>query len=299
MIIVKLWGGMCNQMFQYAFGFVMAKRHQEELLFDADFYANQPKHVDKRAIMGISQFPNISMMNFTERPSSILFLENKYVSHLIRYNTGCNLNIPFGVHFMMEKLHKFYNDVPYTKKLPNYYDGYWQTSKYFKGYEDEIRHEFEPTNSVLQKVKKWRDTISSKDCVAVHIRRGDYLNTVNRSSLKNCNVIGDSAYYLKAIDTIKEKIDRPVFCFFSDDIIWCRETFAAKIPNAVFVENIGSDAALVDLFSIAACNHGIMSPSTFSWWGNWLRNIEENCIVICPRGDHSNEYFIEDNWIKL
>lgn len=45
MIIVKLWGGLCNQMFQYAFGYALSKEKGDKLFFDVDFFLNQPKYV--------------------------------------------------------------------------------------------------------------------------------------------------------------------------------------------------------------------------------------------------------------
>jgi len=298
MITIKLWGGVCNQMFQYAFGYALAKNHNDILLFDIDFYTNQPEHVGKRKVMGKDQFPNISLLETTPRPTLIKPFENKYISHLIRYNCGCCLSLP-GVSFMMEKLHHFYNEVPYKYNTNNYYDGYWQTGRYFIKYIAEIRHEFTPSDKVLSRVRCWRNGIAAKDCVAVHIRRGDYLNKINQGTLHGGNVIGDVDYYLRAIIYMQKQLDNPTFCFFSDDIQWCKETFSGKVENALFVENNCKDAAMLDLFSIAQCEHGIMSPSTFSWWGNWLRDPKKNSIVIGPKGNHSNKYFIDGNWIKI
>lgn len=289
---------MCNQMFQYAFGYALAKKHKDQLVFDADFYANQPGHVGKRGVMGVGQLPNLSLLKTVPRPTCIKPFENKYVSHLIRYNYGCVITLPC-VHFMMEKLHRFYEEVPYKAGKNNYYDGYWQTARYFADYTEDIRHEFTPNEEVRSKVESWRKGISAQDCVAVHIRRGDYLNKINQGTLHEGNVIGDVDYYLRAISYMKEQLDNPMFCFFSDDIQWCRETFSDKVENVIFVENSGKGAAMLDLFSIAQCEHGIMSPSTFSWWGNWLRDPAKKSIVIGPKGDHSNIYFIDGTWLKM
>ena len=51
MIIVKLWGGLCNQMFQYAFGYALSKEKGDKLFFDVDFFLNQPKYVTRRHII--------------------------------------------------------------------------------------------------------------------------------------------------------------------------------------------------------------------------------------------------------
>ena len=298
MIIVKLWGGMCNQMFQYAFGYALAKKHNDKLVFDVDFYANQPGHVGKRGVMGKEQFPNISHLEFISRPAFAKPFENKYLSHLIRYNTGIDISL-FGNHFKMEKLHRYENNVKYNSGDINYYDGYWQTERYFLEYAEDIRKEFLPTPEVRNTVMAWRNNISASNCIAVHIRRGDYLNKINQSSLKQGNVIGDIDYYMRAIAYMQERIINPVFCFFSDDIPWCKEMFAEKLPKSIFVENNGKNAALLDLFSIAQCEHGIMSPSTFSWWCNWLRNPQKRGFVIYPAGNYYDDFISNKEWIEI
>ena len=289
---------MCNQMFQYAFGYVLAKKYGDMLVFDVDFYANQPGHVGKRGVIGKNYYPNLSMLELCTRPTLVKIFENKYISHLIRYHSGGMFLLP-GVHFMMERLHKYYKCIPYKVGTNNYYDGSWQTARYFAEYSDEIRREFSPNDEVQQKVTCWRKSILAKNCIAVHIRRGDYMNKINQATLHEGNVIGDVEYYLRAIHYMKQHVEYPVFCFFSDDIEWCKETFSKKLPYAVFVENSGKQAAMLDLFSIAECEHGIMSPSTFSWWGNWLRDHRRDSIVIGPKGEYSNEYFMNENWIKM
>ena len=41
---------MCKQMFQYAFGYAIAKRYNDDLAFDVDFYENQPVHVGNKRL---------------------------------------------------------------------------------------------------------------------------------------------------------------------------------------------------------------------------------------------------------
>lgn len=289
---------MCNQMFQYAFGYALARKYEERLEFDLEFYNNQPDYVGKRKVISQEQFSLLPKFQVTKRPVLVRLFENKYISHLLRYNSGCRLRLPAKVNFMMEKLHKYYSELPYQRDKINYYDGYWQTARYFKNYEEEIKQVFSPRSEITHRVKEWRMQIGKETCVAVHIRRGDYLNEINQRTLHGGNVIGDVDYYLRAIDYMKHHLDKPTFCFFSDDIEWCKQVFAKEPIDALFVENKGADAALLDLYSIAECEHGIMSPSSFSWWGNWLRT-KKNSIVIGPKGEHSNEFFIDDDWIAL
>lgn len=296
MIIVKLWGGMCNQMFQYAFGYALAKKYNDELRFDIDFYSHQPiKNNTRRKVITKEQFPKLEL-KVVKRPFLAKILENKYIAHVIRYNTGCNLSIP-RLCFMMEKRRKYYPNIHYEVGKINYYDGYWQTERYFEDYKQDILRVFAPTDEVITKVQLWRESLNSDCCVAIHIRRGDFLNAVNQRLIKNGELLNEATYYLKAMKLMQDMLRNPLFCFFSDDMDWCKKTFGLR-PNNVYVENQGQDAALVDLFSISLCDHGIISSSTFGWWGNWLRQ-KDNSIVIAPKGDYTNKYFFNDSWIRI
>lgn len=293
MIIVKLWGGLCNQMFQYAFGYALAKKHNDKLCFDVDFFSNQPSHTQPRTIMGKEEFPNINL-KFVARPKIAKMFENKYISHLIRYNVGCSVCLS-NLHIVIEKLHKHYKDIPYKNGLVNYYDGYWQSALYFSEYKEQIIQVFEPDNEVKQKVFDFKKTLLPNS-VAVHVRRGDYLMAINREQYATSI---DSNYFLRAIDLINIKIQSPVYYFFSDDIEWCRNTFNEIVPNSVFVENKCRNGAIVDLLSISECENGIMSSSSFSWWGNYMRKAKEQSVVIYPKGDYSEEFIPEQSWIEI
>lgn len=286
---------MCNQMFQYAFGYALAKEKNDVLQFDADFYDNQPNHVGTRKIIGKNKFPLLNDLTFAKRSFPIRFVENKYISHLLRYNTGCNIQLG-NLHILIERLHQHYSPVPYKYNSNNYYDGYWQSANYFKGYEQEIRRIFTPTKEISEVVKAWRKNLGNETCVAVHIRRGDYVNAVNKGKK---DIIDLNDYYQKAFQIMQKKLGNPTFCFFSDDLDWCRKTFGAILPNAEFVCNDTDQPDLFDLFAIAECDHGIMSPSTFSWWGNWLRDPNKDSIVIYPEGDYAENFINNKDWIEV
>lgn len=295
MITLKLWGGLCNQMFQYAFAYALARRHNDKMRFDIDFYNNQPEHLGKRKVISNKQFPALPDLEIVERNYLTKIIENKYISHMLRYATGCDLTF-FNKHIVVEKLHRHYSYIPYQKDKDNFYDGYWQSDAYFSDYKNEIRDLFQPSEGIKAKVMEWRNSIPHKCCVAVHVRRGDYLNKINQGKI---SVIDNKEYYFKAFNLAENKLYNPTFCFFSDDIDWCRETFGPVVSNSIFVVNDGDNASLLDLFSIAQCEHGIMSPSTFSYWGNWLRNPEKKGIVIYPEGDYSDKFITDPNWIEI
>lgn len=288
MIVIKLWGGTCNQLFQYAFGYVLAKEHNDCLVFDTSFYINQPKHVGKRMLINNEKFPSINLNNEFNRTPLINFIENKYVSHIIRHSKGINIKTA-DWNILVEKLYHFYDNVPYSKNKVNYYDGYWQSAKYLEGYRSEILKLFTPNITIVAAAAHWRETVNSDCCVAVHIRRGDYVRSGNKSITQSIE------YYKSAMHYMQKECGDPTFCIFSDDIAWCKKEFS-NVGNVVYVENQVKDGDLIDLYSISLCQHGIMSISTFSWWGNWLRKDLSKSIVIYPEGKYFNDFFMPDEW---
>lgn len=294
MIVIKLWGGTCNQLFQLAFGYVMGRLHDETPYFDTEFFQHQPKNLGQRKIITKNEFPNLFDISTYSRSPLISVIENRYISFPFRHVTG--LKLSFGnTYLFMEKLTKFYSKIPYKKGGVNYYDGYWQSEDYFINYENEIKNFFTPSSEILDCVQKWRSSFGSKNLVAIHIRRGDYVE--NHNIISRYSALCNEEYYQKCIDYMTTILKEPIFCFFSDDIEWCKEKFKDN-QNVFFVDNRCSNSDLVDLFSISACNHGIMSLSTFSWWGNWLRTQNKDSIVICPSGEKFNERYIPKEWIE-
>ena len=197
---------------------------------------------------------------------------------------------------MKERMRHYIEDIPYRPGMINYYDGYWLTGEYFKAFADEIRKEFTPKESVLKEIEEKNAEIDSVNSVGIHIRRGDYLKRVNMPKGYNEEKLLD--YYFRAIDLIKSEVKDPVFYVFSDDMDWCRETFGDK-GSFEFPVRECENGAMVDLFGIAKCKHGIASPSTFSWWGNWLRENSDDSIVVIPKGQYANDRFAYDGWTVI
>lgn len=138
-------------------------------------------------------------------------------------------------------------------------EGYFQSEKYFKDFEKDIKELFAPKFTVG----------NNKDCASIHVRRGDYV------TLPNHHPVLTMDYYNKAIQLIEPNATK--FLVFSDDIKWCKENFIGN--KFEFVEG---NAPEVDLILQAKCSHNIIANSSFSWWGAYL-NENPNKIVIAPK----------------
>ena len=140
-----------------------------------------------------------------------------------------------------------------------YLIGWWQSYKYIDSIKDTLKREVYPKykkNSSFNKAKFWID--SKKNTVAIHIRRGDFINT-------NFGILPRS-YYFDALKLLMEKIDNPVIVYFSDDPEWV-ESELASIYEGHIISSMWDLKEYEELVLMSLCDHHIIANSSFSWWG--------------------------------
>lgn len=109
--------------------------------------------------------------------------------------------------------------------------------------------------------------------LAIHVRRGDYLNYQEVYRVLNNDYYQAAYKHLESLPQLKVLI-------FSDDIAWCKKHLALP-ANYCNVEFISEDIPdYLALMLMTRCQHVIGSNSTFSWWGAYLN--QENGIKIFP-----------------
>ena len=147
--------------------------------------------------------------------------------------------------------------------------GYFQSEKYFKHIEDDIRKLFGPKEDALS---CWASTQHLFDNpVALHIRRGDFLiNSVHHHNLS-------MKYYEEALNQFDS--DRQVI-IFSDDTDWCKQQPLFEGDRFLVCEGGGP---YTDLYMMSKCDDFIIANSTFSWWGAWLSHNKEKVVIYPDR----------------
>lgn len=287
MIIVRLISGMGNQMFQYAFGYYLAKKYQTELKLDLSFYKDQNLRKYELDCFTISS--PIANMNEVKRFKGKTFKKEE-------------LDIIINRYLLRKPIYKEkkFNYDSCIELIPDnsYIWGYWQSEKYFKGIENHLRSEFTFKKSNLMNLLK-KSILQINNSVSIHIRRTDYINNpITKKSHGLCSL----EYYQKAIKYVKNKISNPYFCIFTDDVAWVKENF--KLADSFSIISDPSKLTpSMDMELMSLCNHHITANSTFSWWGAWL-NPKPDKIVISPLNwfnelKHSTTDLIPDNWIRL
>ncbi len=263
MIIVRLRGGLGNQLFQYAAAKALADHHHTELKLDLYTYT---KHKYRK--FELSHF-NIDATEATRSEVHRFTGSNPLMRYL---NKRENYFYCPGV-FAQPHYH-FYEDF---FSLPGdiYLSGYWQSERYFKPSAAVIKSQFTPKLPLGERSASLQKKIMTEESVSIHVRRGDYTAT----GYSGFFGLLQKDYYDRAIATIRANISNPVFYIFSDDPAWCKQNFSDL--GATFVDYNKGDDAFKDMLLMSSCRHNVIANSTFSWWGAWL-NANPQKKVIAP-----------------
>jgi Glycosyl transferase family 11 len=185
-MIVRLTGGLGNQLFMYAFGRSLSDYKGEELRF--------------------------------------YWSRSSWDYGLDAYNTYVKLvNYPHNSPTYDEKTFAFDSDV-YANPPNTFFRGYWQTEKYF--YDPEGLRKEISLKVISPKLAEEADCLRNENSVFVHVRRGDYLNPGTAAFHGNGGHAGpNEGYYRDAMDYVRERVTNPQFYVFSDDPLWCLENF--------------------------------------------------------------------------
>ena len=166
---------------------------------------------------------------------------------------------------------ELYNESHYHfQELPKWDNiclhGYFQSEKYFKEHESEIRTMLKADQKTEEHLQsKYGEILSKDNTVSLHVRRGDYIGK------EQFHPIIDKGYYEQAI----EKHSGATFLVFSDDISWCKDNLPEG-PEYVFVEG---NKDYEDLYLMSKCAHNIIANSSFSWWGAWLNENKDKQVT--------------------
>lgn len=283
--IIRISGGLGNQMFQYAFFLSLKKQFETQV--DTSWYNYNDDH---NGLELMKWFP----VSFPVAPVEMC---EKYgcckhdVFHKIYYKL-----LPKNTYYRQgDKESITYDENVYNEKYV-YIDGYFQSEKYFDECQNEIRKTFKfSVQNLSEDNKSLLSEIEKHNTVSIHIRRGDYIN------LSKYKGICDYEYYRKAIRYISDRVDNPRFIVFSNDMKWCRRNFDNKY---IYVDwNQGKDS-YIDMYLMSKCKHNIIANSSFSWWGAWLNTHGEKSITIAPKKwlntvDESEMDIIPDRWVKV
>jgi hypothetical protein len=314
MIIVKIFEGIGNQMFQYAY----ARRQSMRYNVPFKLYLVNKKEIavpeqftddEKRKFRIVRRwYENDSMHR--EYLLNTFAIQGQFATEIEVYDTiKCN-----GKNYAQFKWNQFKNGImPYYKKSliqenPNicfdknllktnsncYVEGYFSSERYFEDVAETIKKEFtfkaEPSSVNRAKMRE----MQQHNSVCISIRRGDFIH-------KPMHNVCTMDYFAKAIEYVSKKIEHPYFYVFSDDNTWARENFTTDFPHEFVTHNYPD--YMEDFRLMSVCNHHIIPNSTFSWWAAWLAEKKDSIIIAPKKWLHTNtiDYsaVVPQRWITI
>ena len=296
MIIVKLWGGLGNQMFQYAAARRLSLVNETQLKLDLSWFQKVPSGDTPRPY-DLNVFNTVQNVASPAEVKALRGIDiRRWPKVVKRFLQGTGLFI--NKSYVMEK---HYHLDPEILDIHGdvYLDGYWQSARYFSDEERLIRQEFTikiPPDLANREVA---DIIRNVEAVSLHVRRGDYVSD-HKAGLHHG--ISPLAYYKKAISEIISRVENPHFFVFSDEPEWVKRNLSIDHPGT-YVEHNGPEKGFEDLRLMSLCRHHIIAKSSFSWWGAWLA-VHQEKIVIAPKNWFSEASIdtsdlIPDGWIRI
>ena len=229
-------GHLGNQMFQYASLIGMGKKHNREFciphqdVFGTAFYMPLRSNIydafDIKCHKGISTFPTVQEATF------------HFDEQLFKYPPYQNTNL----------------------------FGFFQSEKWFKHAEAEVKEAFTFKEEYLEPAKAMMESLEG-ETISLHVRRTDYLTNPN-------HCFSGLEYYEKALSMLPKEANVLVF---SDDIQWCDEQELFK-PDRFYLSEGGDP--YIDMCLMTMCDYHVICNSSYSWWGAWLADSKR---VIAPK----------------
>lgn len=260
MRLIKMTGGLGNQLFIYAFYMQMKCLHPNTRIDLSDMMHYHVHHGYELHRI----FPTLPYNEFCINQKLKKVIEFLFFKTLLERKQD------------LSTLRAFF-----CKRLWPliYFKGFYQDERYFKPIEADVRRAFTFNPELCNEQTKAlaaRITADPKS-VSLHVRRGDYLQP---SVWRNTGCVCQEPYYRDAIKAMSARVSNVRFYVFSDDIEWAR----AHLPlptDTVFVSHNSGFDSWQDMYLMSLCRHNIICNSTFSWWGAWL-NAHSDKTVMAP-----------------
>lgn len=282
MIISKIDGGMGNQMFQYAYGYSLAKKKGVDLAIEHHAYAWRPRSFQLNNFKISANILNFPVAKKNTKISK-LWAELKR-KKLIIWNYKCKqiCENRTGIYSFHDEFMRFSGDKIYL-------DGFFQSWRYFEWCKKDIIREFSFKDELLSTTT--RDLIkkvTSEKSIAMHIRKGDYPE----------NWLIPKKFYSDAYCRIIKEIGTDVKCYiFCENIEYAQE-IVNKLPNVEVITGNYNMSDFEEFVVMSACKNQIISNSTFSWWAAYLNQFP-NKIVVAPVFSMWQREYYPDSWFCI
>lgn len=280
MNIIRMSGGIGNQMFQYALYLKLVSMGKEVKFDDVTEYKLANARPIMLSVFGID-YPKASREEVTAITDGSMRLFDRIRRKI--FGRKSREYHEASVNFDKEIL----------EKENAYLCGNYQSEKYFEGIEDKVREAFifrdeqmfregEDSSETEELIRQYEEQMKGCASASIHIRRGDYLDV--------SDVYGGictDAYYHKAISYLLERNPETHFFVFSNDLFWAEKWCEAQErqwgKSFTVIRGSGEATGYLDLMLMSRCKSHVIANSSFSWWGAWLDPAEDKTVIAPSR----------------
>ena len=298
-VVARIWGGLGNQMFAYAFARALALRNDDELLLDTSSgFVDDP--------YGRVYCLNKYQIDFPE--ASGLDLRTDQIGSMARrLKKLANLNrdLSKATYVVEPKDPAFMPEIAAmdTRSREVYFKGYWQTPKYFEDFADQIRRDFTVLAPLDEYTQKIQQAMAGCDAIGLHARRLHQVHAGQEASGPRTDIDQIPVdYYRTAVEKMTRGLANPHLFCFGDAKDWLHENLDFDMPMTIVEGRGGDEWAYQDIHLISQCQRFAIANSSFSWWGAWLSNAP-NKEIYYPRPKSWswfwNRDIIPDDWTAI
>jgi Glycosyl transferase family 11 len=275
-VFIRLDGQLGNQLFQLAFALNFSQKLKFEVLLDD--YLPTRKGFKKYL------FEELSVFNYFQ-----------YCSELHSFINRFQHNYTLRKFFKLNNLFIEAENDNYQLNLAQpyrSYTGFFQSPSFFPEKSTLVKAFSLRSEFICEPLSKLLHLARATECLAVSIRRGDFLEN---SHLGVCS----NEYYFNAINLARERKAIDCIFVFSDDIPYCRNLLSSLDCQAIYAEGFAPAKAL---YLMSQCKHFVIANSTFSWWGAWLSEHSDKLVISPdPWNDRKTVLpdFIPPDWVSI
>jgi len=272
-VIVRLLGGMGNQLFQYAAGRALAEASGRVLVFDTALLDQDRLRAYSLEAWGVQVPRGVPRL----APSVVLRMPGLW--RALRHTGG---RVMIGDTLCLfdrmggEPLEANRPEVASAREARDVVlTGYWQQRDYFAPIEEALRRALRP----IRRMQFDADALAlgaDAGAIAVHVRRGDYTSAASSPM----HPVVPLSYQQEAIRRIgAERPELREALVFTDDPEWAAAQ--VTLPIATRVVSTPGGAPERDLWIMSRCGAVVMANSSFSWWAAWLAEAH-GALIVAP-----------------
>lgn len=300
MIIVRLNGGMGNQMFQYAYGKSLSHKLSTEVFYDNRYLlTHHNRKYNTKRNFDLDLFDTKIQIAEPKMLEEIPTYFGKKKKIILKLKRRLNIPTKIGNLSYIPEVNNYKQNIQIPEH--SYIDGYWQDERYFESVKHQIKNDFILKEKPNAKISEIENYIRNRDSVVIQIRRTDYIaNPINKLIFNSLDV----DYFRQGLEILKQTLHNPIVLIFSDDNQWALDNFKfINIENILIEDEWKGDRYQYSMYLMNKAKNFIISNSSFGWWGAYLSQFENKKIIAPKKWFRyplfNSNFRLPKDWIKI